>query len=223
VYGTQKVFDPIREYGMSPVASAKTTFTGYLRQPEPARSTSEIRHQLNAQSQPLVVVTVGGGMDGGPMIRAYLEAVRQGQLAGVVSYVATGPQLSDVELNEIRALADELRDLTLVQFSDDLVSHISAADAVVTMGGYNAVCEAVGAGKRPIVIPRADGSDEQQTRAERFAALGLVNHLPPSEVTPERLTLAVRAELSRNTSPAPVLDFSGIDRASDVLIRALGR
>ncbi len=221
VYGQREVFDPIDAYGLSPVAAAKTTFTGYVMQPERAQASAEIREQLVAQSLPLVVVTVGGGLDGGDVLRAYVEAVSTGALSGVASYVVAGPQLPARELAQLRGRAKQLPDLTLVSFSDDMVSLVAAADAVVTMGGYNAVCEAVAAGKRPIVIPRAVGSNEQRVRAERFAALGLVTHLRPSDLTPERLAMAVRAELERCVSPPDLLEFDGVNRASEALASAL--
>jgi predicted glycosyltransferase len=221
VYGQRDVFDPIEAYGLSPVAAAKTTFTGYVRHPERARPRAEIRERLVAQSLPLVVVTVGGGLDGGDVLRAYVEAVSMGILSGVTSYVVAGPQLPAEEFAQLRERAKHLPQLTLVSFSDVLVSLIAAADAVVTMGGYNAVCEAVAAGQRPIVIPRAAGSSEQRVRAERFAALGLVTYLPPSALTPGRLAMAVRAELERCVSPPALLDFDGLDHASDVLASAL--
>jgi len=221
VSGQREIFDPIEAYCISAVAAAKMTFTGYMRHPEQARPVPEIRERLGAQSLPLVVVTVGGGLDGGDVLRAYVKAVRMGILSGVISYVVAGPHLPAEEFAQLHEMAKQLPELTLVSFTDEMVSLIAAADAVVTMGGYNAVCEAVAAGKRPIVIPRAAGSSEQRVRAEHFAALGLATYLPPSDLTPGRLTMTVRAELQRCISPPDLLDSDGLDRASDVLARAL--
>ncbi len=221
VYGQREVFDPIKAYALSPVAAAKTTFTGYVRHPERGQAPAEIRERLGAQSLPLVVATVGGGLDGGDVLRAYVEAVSTGALSGVVSYVVAGPHLPASELAQLHELAKQIPDVTLVSFTDDMVSLIATADAVVTMGGYNAVCEAVAAGKRPIVIPRVGSSNEQRVRAERFAALGLVTYLHPSGLTPERLAMTVRAELERDISPPTVLDLDGVERASAVLASAL--
>ena len=97
----------------------------------------------------------------------------------------------------------------------------TAADAVITMGGYNSVWEAVGAGKRPIVVPRREGSDEQELRAERLTALGLGTVVPPEELTPERLAGAVMAEIGRGITPAITLDFDGLDHAGEALARGL--
>jgi predicted glycosyltransferase len=221
VYGSQDVFDPIQAYGFSPLATAKTTFTGYIRQPGPFEPAAEIRQRLGAESLPLLVVTTGGGSDGGRLIRAYLEAVREEELTGAVSYVVAGPQLPESEWSELLAVAGDLPNLTLVRFCTDLVSHIAAADVVITMGGYNSVCEAVAAGKRPIVVPRGEGSNEQRLRAECLAALGVVTHLPQTALTPENLVAAIQAELKQRTSPPAILDFNGLERATGVLSQVL--
>lgn len=218
IYGNQDVFDPVRKYGFSPAAAAKTTFTGYIRRPEPVTARAVVRDRVEARAAPLVVVTVGGGSDGAELIRTYLAAVRAGWLAGAVSYLVAGPQLPESAWRELASIAAGLSGVTLVPFCDDLVSYLHAADVVVTMGGYNALSEAVAANKRPIVVPRQGGLREQAVRAKRFDELGLARHLPPCSLTPDRLGALVRAELDGGVTPAPVLDFGGLDRIAEVLL-----
>lgn len=223
VYGSPEVFDPIREYGLSPAVAAKTTFCGYLGPPPPTLPPGVVRARLGATDAPLAVVTVGGGGDGAALIRAYLDAVRGGRPAGLVSYVVTGPMMGAAERAELEAAAVGVPGVTLVPFCADLVDYLRAADVVVTMGGYNAVCEAVGVGKRPVVVPRSPGAGEQEIRARRFADLGLVTMLHPSDLGPDRLRRAVETELERGTTPPRRLDFGGAERIGDILAAALGR
>ena len=115
----------------------------------------------------------------------------------------------------------DLPGVVMVPFCEDLVSYLHAADVVVTMGGYNTVCEAISANKRPIVVPREDELGEQVIRAERLEALGLVRHLPAHRLTPNRLGALVRDELTGGVSPAPILDFAGLDRIANVLLDEL--
>lgn len=218
IYGSQAIFDPIQEYRFSPAAAAKTIFTGYIQRPEPVQHTTVIRERLGARSAPLVIVTVGGGSDGVDLIRTYLDAVRAGWLPGAVSYLVTGPQLPQARQIELISAGREVPGVTVVPFCDDLVSHLHAADVVVTMGGYNALCEAVAANKRPIVVPRRGGSNEQSVRARRFEELGIIRHLPARHLTPDRLGALVRSELEGGVTPVPILDFRGLDRIADVLL-----
>src|SRR5690606_23869896 len=78
VYGSREVFDPIREYGLSASVADKTVFCGYLAPPKPTESVDEVRARLGVGDRPLVALSVGGGGDGAPLLRAYLTGLRQG-------------------------------------------------------------------------------------------------------------------------------------------------
>ena len=224
VYGSRDLFDPITEYGMSAVAAAKTAFCGYLAPPPPSRSADVVRAALGAAGRTLVLLTVGGGADGGPVLRAYLEGVRSGMAPpGTVSFVVTGPLLDESEQSTITGLAAGLPDVRLVPFEPDLTSVLWAADAVVSMGGYNAMSEAVAAGKRPIVVPRRPGPEEQIIRARRFAARGLAHLVSPEQVTPEAIWRHLLAELAVDTSPPNLLPFDGRARIGAELVAMLPR
>lgn len=88
------------------------------------------------------------------------------------------------------------------------------------MGGYNTVCEAVGLGKRVVVVPRVHPRQEQLIRAQRFAQLGLVSMVHPNDLSPDRLQEAVWAALA-SPPPAPRLDFDGLRRAGELLSELL--
>lgn len=141
--------------------------------------------------------------------------------------LAVAAGLAHHVLERLTAIAETLSNVTFVRFRTDLESHVAAADVVVTMGGYNSVWEAIGAGKRPIVAPRQMSSDEQMLRAERVSALGLATTLLAADLTPATLAQAVRAELERGVSPTATvavdLDFAGSDRVGAELARLLGR
>jgi predicted glycosyltransferase len=223
IYGSPCVFDPIAAYGFSPDVAAKTTYTGYFRRPEPLLPVEAVRREFAAADRPLIVVSPGGGKDGAPLILAFLEGMRAGLMNDVAASVVTGPQMADEDAARLRELACSVPGVTFSRFRTDVESQMWAADAVVIMGGYNSVWEAVGAGKRPIVVPRRAGSDEQRIRAERLAELGLATVVPPEELTPERLARAVSAELERGTSPAGVVEFDGAERAGRALAEMLDR
>lgn len=225
VYGSPSVFDPIREYGLSPAVAAKTVFTGFMRRPEPVRPIEDVRWELGAIGSPLVVVSAGGGEDGAPLIGAFLAAMQRGWLPGVVASVVAGPHMLRLDRDRLANIAEAIPGVTFVRFRNDLESHFAAADVVVTMGGYNSVWESIGVGKRPIVVPRQAGSDEQLLRAERVTALGLATTMLAADLTPVTLAQAVMAELRRGATPTATVavDFDGYDRAGVELARMLGR
>lgn len=209
VYGSREVFDPIREYGLSASVADKTVFCGYLAPPKPTESVDEVRARLEVGDRPLVALSVGGGGDGAPLLRAYLTGLRQGLGPDVASFVVTGPLLPEEDQIEIDRLATDLPHLHRVPFTPDWLNILHAADAVVCMGGYNAMVEAVHAGHRAVIVPRLPGAEEQVIRADRFARRGLVTVVPPTALSPERLWSAIRTTLARGVSPAGTLSFDG--------------
>jgi predicted glycosyltransferase len=84
----------------------------------------------------------------------------------------------------------------LQTFTDDMMACMDAADLVISMGGYNTVCELLTLGKRAIVVPRVEPVTEQWIRAERMAKLGLLRTIHPEEMTPSLLMEIVKEELA---------------------------
>jgi predicted glycosyltransferase len=211
VYGDRRVFDPIVAYGMSELAAAHTRFCGYLAPLPPRRSPAQVRAEIGAGTLPLIAVSVGGGGDGGAFLHTYLAGLRDGSRTPVQSYVVTGPLLPQRDRAEIMDMIDALPNVRVVDFDPDFTAVVQAADAVVCMGGYNSVAESVYFGKRPIVMPRVPGSEEQVLRAEGFARLGLATVVGPEPLDAIALWDAIDRELSRASSPEPVLAFDGVE------------
>jgi predicted glycosyltransferase len=218
IYGCPEIVDPTLEYRFPPAVTAKMEICGYVRRPEPLSSPLAIREQLGVGNAPFVVVTVGGGHFGGPLLRQYLTALRERRsgLNGVISYVVIGPLLASApwELADLMESARGLPNLHIVPFVDDLLSYVNAADVIVTMGGLTLV-EAVSLGKRVIALPPTSARD-QYVRAERLARLGACTWVPESEQTSVRLASAVRDALAA-PSPSVRLDFDGRERVGRIL------
>jgi predicted glycosyltransferase len=210
-YGDRRVFDPISAYGMSELAASRTRFCGYLAPLPPRRSPAQVRGEVGANSLPLVVVSVGGGGDGCKLLRTYLAGLRDCSRGPVQSYVVTGPLLPQPDRTEIMDMIDDLQNVRAVDFDPDFTAVVQAADVVVCMGGYNSIAESVYFGKRPIVVPRVPGSEEQVLRAEGFARLGLATVVGPDPLDDSALWDAIDRELSRVDRPGPILAFDGLE------------
>lgn len=219
IYGDRRVFDPIAAYAISKVAASRTRFCGYLAPSPPRRSPAQVRDEVGAGTLPLVAVSVGGGADGCSLLRAYLAGLRSRPGPPVHSYVVTGPLLPEQDRREITEMVDALPNVSTIDFDPDFVAAVHAADAVVCMGGYNSLAESVYFGKRPIVVPRVPGSEEQVLRAEGFARLGLATVVGPDPLSATALWQAIDDELNRADDPAPILDFDGLDQIARALAR----
>ncbi|MBI4674866.1 MAG: hypothetical protein HY741_24765 [Chloroflexi bacterium] len=215
LYGQRAIFDPVHEYGMSARAAAKLVECGYIAQPNVTRPRAVVRRELDATARPLIVVTAGGGGDGFALCKTYLDACRiHPTLNAAQTLVVTGPLMPPRQRAELRAL--ESARVTLIEFTPDLVSYLAAADLVVSMAGYNTVCETMALGERVLLVPRTRPRAEQRLRAERLAARGMAHLLLPDSLSPENLGAAVEHALA---APAPhvTLDLNGVSRVSAAL------
>jgi predicted glycosyltransferase len=88
VYGSQSIFDTVREYGFPDAVARITRFCGYLKWPTAPR--------VHTSSAPHVLVTTGGGGDGTAMIETYLEGLASlPRNVALRTTVVFGPQMSE--------------------------------------------------------------------------------------------------------------------------------
>jgi len=213
VYGSQSIFDPVKEYAFPESVSRKTFFCGYLKRPTeaPARE----------GGPPRVLVTTGGGGDGSRMIEAYLEGLATlPRNIAIETTVVFGPQMPERRRNSLLERFDYMADVTFLDFEPELTRRYAEADVVVSMAGYNTVCELLSFARRAILVPRAEPVMEQLIRARLLAAQGLFDLVEPEELSPKILIDKVLASFK----PAPVSaaspDLDGLPRIRE-RVRAL--
>ena len=228
LYGQRALFDPLSAYEMSPSAAAKVIECGYLRRalslsdPLAAsrRSPKAIRRELAIGDKQLVLLTVGGGGDGYEIIKTYQEMLAtQFGNAPYHSVIVTGPLMAEGKRQLLRQ-ATYQQPITLLEFTPDLVSYMAAADLVVSMAGYNTVCEILSLQKRAILIPRMRVRAEQSLRAMRLAERGLAQLLLPTELSAKRLAAEIDSALSA-PPPTVTLDLDGLPKVSAAIANLL--
>jgi predicted glycosyltransferase len=198
VAGSREVFDITKEYDFPPQASAKVTFCGYLRRSHVTRTREQQRAGLGlGASEPLVLVTTGGGEDGFRLVSAYLSGLGETHCAHQ-SLVVCGPEMGAAERREVARLAEPHPRVTVASFTGEMMNLMNAADLVVCMGGYNTTCELLSLRKRAVMVPRTQPVQEQWIRAERLHRLGIFRTLHPDQLTPQTLMRAVEEELGRS-------------------------
>jgi predicted glycosyltransferase len=139
---------------------------------------------------PLILATVGSGSDGYPVLNATLSALARlkAEFPDLVAMVVTGPFMPAEQQAELQA---QTRSWCRVASRTDTFQLMSAADAIVSMGGYNSVCEALAVARPLVIVPRATHKIEQQIRAEILAAHGLARWVHPKELNGESLADAL--------------------------------
>jgi predicted glycosyltransferase len=215
VYGQQDVYDVASEYGLSPTATSKTRYMGYLRRQPRSRSAAQIRVDLRLQTGRLVLVTAGGGGDGYDLLRTALEAARLSPQSEQCDWLLVSGPLMPVEHR--RGLLDLARANSRVRFFEyveDLTDYVAAADAIVSMAGYNSICEILSFGRPAVVVPRVTPSKEQLIRAKALSSRGLVRMVHPADLTPGRILDEVNQLLDRPIQSDAPLNLEGLSNVA---------
>ncbi len=153
-----------------------------------------------------MLVTAGGGRDGYPLLRAALDAAALPGGRSADWLLVTGPFMPDTERQTLVAAAEGLPGIQVVARVDDLPAHVAAADVVVSMGGYNTLCEILSFERPAVIVPRVRPIREQLVRSELLHQRGLIDMIHPDELTAARLRAAVDHLPPRPSGTPPRLD-----------------
>jgi predicted glycosyltransferase len=222
VYGDPAVLDSVREYSFPAAVAERTRFCGYVsgdRRPDDVAFPKR-----EAGGRPVVLATAGGGEDGFPLLRAFLEAAAA---AAWDAIAVSGPQCSAEEQRALRTAAEGVG-AAFRKFVPRLSTWFAHIDALVCMGGYNTLAEAVTAGTPTVCVPRVVPRREQLIRARAFERLGLVRVVEPRCLHEENLRVEVNAALgaSRESLAARArsrLNLDGARRTTSELLELAGR
>jgi predicted glycosyltransferase len=232
VYGDPRVYDPAREYRWCPAVTGKVRFTGYLDQS--VRQVVEAEAPLSGSSRsdaatlasfigqgnpnmgnpnmPLVVCTLGGGQDGYPVARAFLDSLAGQNMLGLL---LTGPFMPAESLARLQARAAGLKNAQVVKFTDQADRLLGSADRVIAMAGYNTVCEILSYGKPALLVPRVTPRQEQLIRTRRLCELGLVDMLHPQDLSAAAIRRWLVQTPAPREEPRHRLDLNGLERIQE--------
>jgi len=201
IYGCKDMFDGAFHYGLTEEFPGRVEYCGYVCPPEPVKSREQVRADLRLRRQYLVVVTAGGGHDGYPLMQSCLDAFRLiGRNVRFEAVFITGPLMEPDQREQLRVKAHGLR-ARVFTCVEDAPSLINAADLVVTMAGYNSLCEVVSLRRKALVVPRLGPRAEQRMRAKLFQHKGLIDLLDPQELSPRNLADHIIEDLGRTDFP----------------------
>jgi predicted glycosyltransferase len=188
IVGSADVFDTAAEYEF-PVASKRLVrYCGYISKADECRPVATVREQLGIGNQSLVLVTAGGGRDGHYMMDMALQSfARPDRPANCHLLLCLGPEMQSKEMRRLRTTAESAPDTSVLEFTNDMMSYLRAADLVISMAGYNSVTELMTLGKTAVLVPRTVPVGEQWMRATRLEKLGFFSVIHPDQLTPARL------------------------------------
>lgn len=159
-----------------------------------------------------LLVSSGGGMVGEPLVRAAVGVHRElAERTGLRTTVVAGPFLPDPAWEWLQERAAGSPVLDVVRRVDDLCLQMRRSALSLSQGGYNTTMDILRAGAPALIVPFAEGAEDEQTRrVERLAALGVVRTLPAEDLRPDRLLAELICAL-RQRPAASGLDLTGAE------------
>ena len=160
----------------------------------------------------------GGGGDGYELLASVIHALRAaGEQRRFDCVLLGGPLMPPHHRKRVLELVAGDRRIRYVDFVDDVASYVAAADAIVSMGGYNSVCELLTAGKHAIVVPRSKPRREQLIRAEALSSRGHLRLVHPDELTPQRMLAEIEDVLDLPFPTGAPMPLDGLPAAAAAL------
>jgi predicted glycosyltransferase len=220
IYGSPDVFPTAAKYEIDQAMPGDVRYCGYVCNMDAVKDPQHVRDKLEIGDEPIIVVMAGGGADAFRLMETYLKALPLVDIR-TTTVMVTGPFMPEEQRRSLRDRARELGVQVRTSVSDSM-SHLNAADLVVSMAGYNTVSEILRFRKRAILVPRPGPSAEQRMRATILSQRGLVTAIDPCELSPMLMASAIVDTLSR---PAPsavqMPEMHGIDTVTRTLLNWL--
>ena len=166
---------------------ARAFYTGYVAERDP----TERRQGSDGNGE--VVVSVGGGATGAPLLKAALSARPQTALADRTWRLLVGAGLPPAE----RAALVGGKGIVIEPVRRDFTSLLHNAALSISQAGYNTTIETLCCADRAVLVPfGSDRETEQADRARRLADRGMVAMVPPGTLSPKSLADAVARALA---------------------------
>lgn len=220
VYGSRELLDVGAAYGIPARLRPRISYCGYVARDPETPMTGVGGDGVGLPRGRYVLGTAGGGEDGVAILRATLQAA---VALGVECLLVTGPLMPTRTREKLAAEAVTSGRAQVVEFVADLPGIMAQAAAIVTMGGYNTLCEAVVTGVPTVVVPRTWPRREQSIRADLFADRGLVRVVDPGDDLAERLVVPLGAALQDGVRSVTRIDLDGVRRVRDALLDEVAR
>lgn len=222
VYGEREIFDFQRQYGLPEDLARKLVYTGYIH-PDSFLDQEGGDFKFADEQKPLITLTLGGGGDGQDILKIFVQYLERSPLASEHNTVLlTGPFMEAAWFQDSKALAKWADRVQIRDFVSNPSPLFAKSRLVLSMGGYNTMCELASMRKRPLILPRVVPRQEQLIRAEAFHARDLCDYIHPKDLTIESLEAAIRSRLSHTPliGEFPARGLQSIVRFADALRNA---
>jgi predicted glycosyltransferase len=165
---------------------SRAVYTGYVAE-------ADLAPRPGDAGKGEVVVSVGGGATGAPLLQAAVAARKKSPLADRTWRLLVGANLPAAE----RSLLDGGKGIVIEPARADFTTLLRNATLSVSQAGYNTVVETLCCADRAVLVPFGTARETEQTdRARALADRGMVAVVPPEALSPESLAVAIERTLA---------------------------
>jgi predicted glycosyltransferase len=220
IYGNRDIYDPIVEYKIPSSLEPKICFTGYIPRKQWSKTVRQkIRKRYRILDEDtFILVTAGGGGDGCDLLDHYLSMHDFFPTSlPFKTLMITGPFMPKSSRESLKKRAKQYG-IKSLPFHPRMEQMIGAADLVISMGGYNTICEILSQQTPSLIIPRETPRKEQLIRAEKLTEQGLIDYIPWKEVSAQLLRdkiFTILQKSSEYTGNMAGFKLSGLDTMRD--------
>lgn len=179
---------------------------------------AEMKSERPPRAAKQILVSAGGGLVGETLFRAAVAAyplLRASE--DVTMQIVTGPFLPEEAWRSLRESARRLPGLSVRRFVPNLCAEMRRSAASVSQCGYNTALDVLRAGTPALVVPFAEGvEDEQLKRARRLESLGALRVVEQDELDLQRFARELR-ELFKFRPRRSVLDMRGAQNSARLI------
>ncbi len=216
IYGNREVYDPVAQYEFPEVIKDRVVFTGYIpRIKKHGGVRKKVRRRFRIMPHDtFVLVTTGGGGDGFDVLDQFVALHDYFPTTlPFKSLIITGPFMPKKKREGIKKRG-KIYGLKTLPFHSRMEELIQAADMVISMGGYNTICEILTQQTPALIIPRETPRKEQLIRARRLKEKGLIDYIGWHEITPQLLREKIFTTLEKSADYSQAMSafkLTGLD------------
>lgn len=189
----------------------KTLYSGYVAAADRSQGTADRCDTFGE-----VLISAGGGAVAAPLIAALFEAHALTSLKARPWRLLVGERAGSIGLAALQARAPA--GVTVEPLRPDFPQLLAGAALSVSQAGYNTVMDLLLARVPALLIPFAEGHEgEQSFRARKLEALGLLQVLPASNLTPQKLATAMERAFAAGRPPPAPLNLKGAVKTAEIL------
>jgi len=131
--------------------------------------TKKIKDELGYKRRKLILISIGGGIDGFEIIEKLIEAKDKiDEKVKTFYLISTGPSVSQSLFIELKNKLKRKNNIKVKKFIPNYLNYVAAADLYISMGGYNSINNSLVSASKTIVFPR-QSDQEQKIRGKYFS------------------------------------------------------